>query len=390
MSPLHNSFSPVDSGQNRLHWIDYLRSINILGTIFSHAILAYSPFMQSLDYSNLINFPFVDTNTTLEYVDLILLIRPMFSMQLMFFISGLFAWRSLQKRGSLSYLLNRFKRLILPLLALAVVLMPITYLPGDLIFHRAEFHIRLAHLWFLWVLFIFDAVLVLTFHYARQRVERMMSKLTNLAIYTLFLSSMIISYLPLAQFSPRSAGWLTIFGPFMVPLSRMGLYIVFFVFGVMLGSRCLRSEVSESNLLSPYAKPDPRARYIYLSTLCICILFVALRVYINPLISLYGLELSWLAVNALYALGSFALVMSIVLISKHFLQRQNSVLDNLAKNSYGIYMLHYTIVVWLQFSFSQVIFPGSLKPWVVFILAVPLSWVATDGLRRAPLVKGLI
>jgi glucans biosynthesis protein C len=101
MPPYTTHFS-VDSGQNRLYWIDYLRSINILGTIFFHAFLAYSPVIQSLDYSYLANFPFIDPNTTLEYVDLILLLRPMFSMQLMFFISGLFAWRSLQKGGALA------------------------------------------------------------------------------------------------------------------------------------------------------------------------------------------------------------------------------------------------------------------------------------------------
>ena len=390
MLPLGTPSSAVEPCSNRLYWIDYLRSINIIGTIFTHAFLAYSPFIQSLDSSFGVNIPFVDPVTSIKYADLILLLRPLFSMQLMFFISGLFAWRSLQNRGCLSYLVNRFKRLILPLLGLAVVLMPITFLPGDLIYHRAEFHIRLAHLWFLWVLFIFDVVLVLMFHCARQCLERMMSTLTNRAIYALFLSLLLVTYLPVAQVSSQTGGWLTIFGPLNVPLPRLGLYIVYFVFGVVLGSRCLSSEVSESNLLSPYSKPYPGSRFIYLATFFACILFVLLRVAIDPLISLFGMELSWYVVNSLYVLSGFAIVISLVLLAKRYLLRQDNTLDNLASNSYGIYMLHYTIVAWIQFSFGPLLFLDAFKPWVVFLLAVPLSWVAADGIRRLPLVKHLI
>jgi glucan biosynthesis protein C len=388
-SPLTSSLA-VEPARSRLYWIDYLRSINILGTVFFHSFLAYSPFVQGIDVSYLVNFPFVDTGTSIQYADLILLLRPMFSMQLMFFISGLFAWRSLQKRGCRGYLVNRFMRLIIPLLVLAVVLMPITYLPGDFTFKQSETHIRLAHLWFLWVLFVFDAALVLMFRIGRKRLERMMASLTNRGFYTLFLLLLIIAYLPLAQVSSQTGGWLTIYGPLMVPLSRMGLYIVYFMVGVVLGSRCLRPEVSVSNLLSPYAPPDRSARTVYLSTLFICILFVVLRLGIDPLISLYGAGLSWLVVNVLYALAGFALVVSLVLFAKRFLQRQNNVMDNLAKDSYGIYLIHYTIVVWLQFALSRILFPGAFKPWLVFLLAIPLSWIAADGLRRLPLVNRLL
>jgi hypothetical protein len=296
----------------------------------------------------------------------------------------------LQKRGCKGYLINRFMRLILPLLVLGAVLMPITYLPGDLTFNQPEAHIRLAHLWFLWVLFVFDVVLVLMFRLGRQRLERMMASLTNCGFYILLLLLLFIAYVPLAQIFSRVGGWITIYGPFMVPLSRMGLYIVYFTVGVVLGSRCLRPEVSVSNLLSPYAPPDRRARTVYLSTLFICMLFVVLRVGIDPLISLYGAGLSWLVVNMLYALAGFALVVSLVQFAKRFLQRQNNVMDNLAKDSYGIYLIHYTIVVWLQFALSRILFPGSFKPWLVFLFAIPLSWIAADGLRRLPLVKRLL
>jgi peptidoglycan/LPS O-acetylase OafA/YrhL len=102
------------------------------------------------------------------------------------------------------------------------------------------------------------------------------------------------------------------------------------------------------------------------------------------------MELSWFVVNSLYVLSGFAIVISLVLLAKRYLLLQDNTLDNLASNSYGIYMLHYTIVAWFQFSFSRLFSLDAFKPWVVFLLAVPLSWVAADGIRRLPLVKHLI
>ena len=385
-----HTLSSVDPSRNRLYWIDYLRSINILGTVFFHSFLAYSPFFKGLNVSFLINFPYVDSGTSIAYANLILLLRPIFSMQLMFFISGLFTWRSLQKRGCIGYLINRFMRLVVPLLVFAIALMPITYLPGDLTFKQPETPIRLAHLWFLWVLFIFDTVLALMFRIWREQLERLMTSLTNRRFYVLLPMLLIIVYLPIAQVSSETGGWVTVYGPLAVPLTRMGLYSVYFIAGVMLGSRCLRPEVSVNNLLSPYAQPDQRARIIYLATLSLFILFLAIRINIKAIISLYGEQLPWLIVNTLDPLTGFAIVVSLVQLSKCFLQWQSNLLDNLAKDSYGIYLIHYTIVAWLQFALSRIYLLGLIKPWVVFFLAILLSWVAADGLRRLPFVKRFV
>jgi len=53
-----------------------------------------------------------------------------FFMSLMFFLSGLFVWQSLQRKGAAHFLRDRALRLGLPLVVAAAVVAPIAYYPA--------------------------------------------------------------------------------------------------------------------------------------------------------------------------------------------------------------------------------------------------------------------
>jgi glucan biosynthesis protein C len=377
----------VHSDRPRLYWIDYLRGLNILGTVAFHSFFAYSPFVHRLDFSFLINFPYVDPRTSLPYVDLLLLLRPVFSMQLMFFISGIFAWSSLQKRGALGYAASRFTRLIVPFAFMVIFVMPITFLPTDITFDVMQPHLRLAHLWFLWLLFAFDILLAIAFRFAQSRIERIMACMTNTTFYLVFAFLLLLVYMPFAQVSSKTGGWITLLGPLMLQISLVGIYLVYFVAGVLLGSRCISVEVKHTNIFSPFSMITRRPCVVYLVTALIWLAFVVSRLGISHFSRIYGYSLAWSTFNALYALAGLAIVASLILISKQFLSGQNSLLDNLSKDSYAIYLVHYTFVVWLQFLMNQIGVSGPTKPWLVLLLAIPISWLVADLLRRLPLAS---
>jgi hypothetical protein len=178
----------------RLCWLDYLRALNIVATLLFHSILAYSPFIQANDISNL-PIPFVDANTTFPVADIFLLIRPIFSMQLMFFISGLFTWRSLGKRGPIGYVVVRFKRLILPLVITWLFIMPVTYVPAVIANQISFLPIRLTHLWFLWVLFVFDVIIAFIYSFLRIHIEGLIFFLNNFILTLLIGFTSVIAYL---------------------------------------------------------------------------------------------------------------------------------------------------------------------------------------------------
>ena len=61
--------------------------------------------------------------------------------------------------------------------------------------------------------------------------------------------------------------------------------------------------------------------------------------------------------------------------------------SSLATNAYGIYLVHYLFVNWLQFLLLPAALPAGVKFALTFIGALTLSWGGTSLLRRIPLVK---
>ena len=64
--------------------------------------------------------------------------------------------------------------------------------------------------------------------------------------------------------------------------------------------------------------------------------------------------------------------------------------DNLAACAYGIYIVHYTFVTWLQYGLLRSDQSVVLKALLVFVGALLLSWGVTAVLRRIPAVDRVI
>src|SRR4051794_732856 len=104
--------------------------------------------------------------------DLVVLFNDSFFMAFMFFISGLFVWHSLTRKGWAVFLRDRAWRLGIPFLISVLVLMPIAYYPTFLRYHLpGTADLGFLHFWrdiflvgpwpsgpawFLWVLLTLD------------------------------------------------------------------------------------------------------------------------------------------------------------------------------------------------------------------------------------------
>src|SRR5262249_46256385 len=71
----------------------------------------------------------------------------------------------------------------------------------------------------------------------------------------------------------------------------------------------------------------------------------------------------------------------------HFVRNRSRVLDSLSRNSYGIYLVHYVFVVWLQYVLLNAPVFAFLKAAIVFGLTLVLSWAASAVVRQL-LVRG--
>jgi surface polysaccharide O-acyltransferase-like enzyme len=66
------------------------------------------------------------------------------------------------------------------------------------------------------------------------------------------------------------------------------------------------------------------------------------------------------------------------------------VFDSLSASSYGMYLIHYPVVVWLQFALLAVELGPIAKGSMVFVGAVALSWGIVVALRFVPVIARLL
>ena len=59
-------------------------------------------------------------------------------------------------------------------------------------------------------------------------------------------------------------------------------------------------------------------------------------------------------------------------------------LDPMQADAYGMFLVHYPIVLWLQYALFDFDLPAVVKAIIVFVGAVALSWMATVALRMIP------
>ena len=155
--------------------LDNLRGFTILNVVAFHACIAYLysqpssalPFDKP-PYGWTVN-PIVDSARWLGF-DLYCAFQYVYLMHLMFFLSGLFVWSSLQRKGAWTFLFYRILRLGVPFVLGVYLLMPLAYYPVYLVTAVdpawSAFWAQWVALpfwpsgpmWFLWLLLAFNIV----------------------------------------------------------------------------------------------------------------------------------------------------------------------------------------------------------------------------------------
>ena len=388
--------------------LGYLRTFLTLVVVAHHAALAYHPFApppaSSLTARPLLwtAFPVVDAQKW-PGAALFVGFNDTFFMSLMFLISGVFAWPSLLRKGSAAFARDRAIKLGVPFVVAAAVLSPLAYYPSYLATGaRSGLRPFLTEwltlgtwpsgpAWFLWVLLAFGLAAALV-HHAFPAVGPAWGRLSaglsgRPGMYALALvAASALAYLPMAAaFSPES--WAN-FGPFWVQSSRLLHYGVYFTAGVGLGACGL-----DRGLLAYDGRLARRWPFWVLASLtafvlALVALFAILRTYEgggsgpSALLSALG--------NFTYVLSCAASSLALLAVFIRFARVEHPVANHLSTNAYGIYLLHYVCVSFLQFTLLGTEVAGGLKMALVFVGAVGLSWAVTMALRKIPAIRRLI
>ena len=378
----------------RIVAFDRARTFITLLVLVHHSVVNYTYFGNG-DHAHWLGF------------DLVVLFNDSFFMACMFFISGLFVRDSLVRSGPARFLRQRAWRLGVPFLLSIFVLMPIAYYPTFLRYHLPGttdfnfFHFWWHTLtigpwpsgpaWFLWVLLALDAIAALVWLVAPGLIEalgRLVFSMRNRPITALvaFLMFSTAIYLPM-RLAFGDASWLEPGGyPVPIQTSRILLYTGYFFAGVGVGAVSLRAGLlAEGSELS-------KRWWVWFGFALVFYGAILILVYAHHnWVDFNSPPLWWKAAYGLaFALFSAAMTFTVPAFFVRFAESGWRLLDALQPSAYGIYLLHYIFIIWLQYAVYNLPLHAGVKAALVFVGTLAVSWTLTIMLRKIPIVARLI
>ena len=361
-------------------------------------------------YHSVVNYSYFGDGDRMRWLgfDLVALFTDSFFMACMFLISGLFVWDRLTQRGSAAFLRGHAWRLGVPYLLSVFVLVPIAYYPTFLRYHWPGttdfnfFHFWWRTLtvgpwpsgpaWFLWVLLALDAMAAAVWLVAPRTIQAFGGLIFSarnrpISVFAMFLAISIAAYLPM-HLAFGGDSWLELSHfPLPIQTSRILLYPVYFFTGVAIGSISLKAGIFAENCELGRCWP------VWLGFALLCFSAMLGLVYIqhNGLADSNSPPLWW---NASYGLAfatfSAAMTFTVFAVFQYFAEARWPLLDALQRSSYGIYLVHYIFITWLQYAVYDSSFPAIVKFAFVFTGTLAASWPLAIMLRKIPILARMI
>lgn len=373
----------VPKAKTRNAAFDRARTFLTLVVLLHHSVIPYTHFGHT-DPKSWIGF------------DMIVLATDSFFMAMFFFLSGLFVWPSLARKEPVIFLRDRLLRLGLPFAIAALTVIPIAYYAialrrsPDLSF--AAFWWKTVTvgpwdsgpIWFVWVLLAFDLTASLLYRLS----PRLVDPINRMSLrgygrpaqfFAFMLAVTAILYIPARVYFGPSR-WLE-FGPFSVQASRILFYAAYFFIGAGIGAANF-----DRGLLSADGRLAKSGWGWVIVTLIPYgllwgLIYIKREILGNPPVQPDWYEASY---GLFFAAFSAAILFAILAYFLRFKRSGRSILDPMQPDAYGMFLVHYPIVLWLQYWMFDIDMSAIAKALVAFALTVVLSWAATAALRRLP------
>jgi hypothetical protein len=342
--------------------------------------------------------PIIDHDRFLGF-DLFCALQFLYMMQLMFFLSGLFVWSSLRRKGPGQFLWDRFLRLAVPFLIGVYLLMPLAYYPVyrvtavDSSWSQYFAHLYAlpftptGPLWFLSFAFALNIVCA-ALYWLAPRTGELLKRLSTKAAdhplgFCLVLATVSgLAYIPVASVTTPWQ-WIT-FGPISFQSGFASQYTLYFFAGMVIGALPLDRGVLRSD--GPLVRRWGRWVVGALAAFVLWIVPTALGVKGS------GETIPGLPIAADFGVVLYAAAacLGLAAIFLRFAAVRRPIFEGVAENAYGIYLFHYVFVMWTQYALLRVSAPGLIKGVVVFGVTLLLSWALSVAVCRTSIGNRLI
>jgi surface polysaccharide O-acyltransferase-like enzyme len=183
-------------------------------------------------------------------------------------------------------------------------------------------------------------------------------------------------YLPIAIiFGPLR--WIGI-GPFNAQAGRILLYLVYFFTGTAVGA----IGIARSGFKTDGALAKRWWAWVVVGLMSFTV-FIIMVVVVTPMERTIVSELA-------FVVCCWAMVFGITGLFLRLAKRRVRIFDSLSENSYGIYIVHWVFVTWLQYLLLGSGLAPIVKGIVVFVGTLVLSWALVAAIRRIPAVAKVI
>lgn len=385
---------PVSNTRNLA--FDRARSFIVLMVLLHHSVIPYTYYGHT-------------DGQWFLFFDALVTFNDSYFMAAMFLLSGLFVWPSLKRKSVSNFLRGRWSRLGLPFAVGVTILMPIAYYavevrksgPGSgfVVYWWKTVTVgpwESGPIWFLGVLLAFDmlaAAIYLASPGFVETIGRVATAKVERPAYAfwMFLAASVVAYVPL-DFYFGIGRWFTL-GPLAVQADRILLYLLYFFVGAGIGA--VRGD---RTLLSGNGELARQWPAWLVATLVSYTVLIGLIYYKREFLpDPNNPPLGWDTLHAFFfACFSASQTVNLLALFLRFDSRDRSILDPLRENSFGIFLIHYAPLLWLQYALYGITLApipqvtAILKAVIVFVLTVAISWSATLALRKIPGVRHVL
>jgi glucan biosynthesis protein C len=382
----------TEAGGERLHALDAVRGFALLGGVVFHATLSFMP--------GLPIWPTMDSDPS-PTLALVFYVLHIFRMATFFLLAGFFARMLMQRRGVGGFVVDRLKRIALPLavfwpIVISGILAALTWnaiiaagggappappppqpLPA----------FPLTHLWFLYVLLILyvGALALRGLVVVVDGSGRLRERIDGLARTMLGFWSPVVLAAPIAVAFWFQEGWPMWFG---IPTPDMSLIPnapAIVAFGMAFGLGWLVQRQSDTVLdLWKRRWPFNLTLAVLATAACLAMVGTAPSIAIEPRGMLKG------AYAGCYAIAIWSWTFAVIGLALRFLCGHSPFRRYLADASYWIYLLHMPIVIALQTAVAKLDWPWEPKFLIVLAGTMAVTLLSYQLLVRYSFIGAIL